>query len=67
MVLDVAYLKEPIHSGNYLAEVLVSATDDFEITSAIFTVTTDNATTNTAMLKKFEAIAASEESLLLYP
>lgn len=36
--------------------MLVSVTDDFEITSAIFTVTRDNAT---VMLEKFEAIVAS--------
>jgi hypothetical protein len=41
-VLDIIHLKEPIHSGEYLAEQLQAITDDFGITNGVFTVTRDN-------------------------
>lgn len=53
-VLDIVHLKEPIHSGEYLAEQLQAVTDDFGITHGVFTVTRDNASNNTAMLAEFE-------------
>ncbi|KFZ19521.1 hypothetical protein V501_00632 [Pseudogymnoascus sp. VKM F-4519 (FW-2642)] len=36
-ILDVIHLQEPIHSGEYLAEQIISVTDDYNITPAIFT------------------------------
>lgn len=53
-VLDIIHLKEPIHSGEYLAEQLQAVTDDFGITNGVFTITRDNASNNTAMLAEFE-------------
>lgn len=53
-VLDIIYLKVPIHSGEYLAEQLQAVTDDFSISYRVFTITRDNASNNTAMLAEFE-------------
>lgn len=47
-------LLEPIHSGEYLAQQLLSVTDDFKITHGVFTVTRDNASNNTVMLNQYE-------------
>jgi len=57
-LLDVINLLEPIHSGEYLAQELLSVTDDFKITSGVFTITRDNASNNTAMLSQYEIGAA---------
>ena len=53
-LLDVIHLKEPIHSGEYLANQLIDTTNDFNITRAVFTVTRDNASANTVMLTEFK-------------
>lgn len=58
-MLDLVHLSEPIHSGEYLARILFAVTEDFEITKGLFTVTRDNASTNTKMLKLFESAAKS--------
>jgi hypothetical protein len=58
--LDVVYLKDPLHSGEYIAEQLLSVTDDFNITEYIFTITRDNATPNDSMLDVFEEIAREQ-------
>jgi hypothetical protein len=52
-------LQEPIHSGEYLSEMLVKITDSFSITHLIFTVTQDNAAPNDVMLSNFESEAYS--------
>jgi hypothetical protein len=57
-ILDVIHLQEPIHSGEYLAEQLINVTDDYSITPAIFTITRDNASTNTTMLLEYEKLAS---------
>ena len=49
-LFDIVHLKEPVHSGEYLAEQLLSVTNDFNITEYIFTVTQDNASPNHTML-----------------
>jgi hypothetical protein len=59
-VLDIMELKEPIHSGEYLCEMLVKITDSFDITHAIFTVTRDNASANDVMLSNFESEAYTQ-------
>jgi hypothetical protein len=53
-------LREPIHSGEYLSEMLVKITDSFSITHLIFTVTRDNAAPNDVMLSNFESKAYSQ-------
>ena len=58
-MLDIVHVKEPIHSGKYLAELLLGVTNDFGITGSVFTITQDNASNNTVMLKLFEAAAAA--------
>ena len=60
-VLDVAHLSEPIHTGEYLAEKLLEVTDSYGVTKAIFTVTRDNTSVNTVMLKKLKSVAAEGE------
>ena len=60
-ILDIIQLKEPIHSGAYPAEQLLSVTNDFGITGSVFTITRDNASNNTVMLQPFETAAASAD------
>jgi hypothetical protein len=49
-LLDVVHLKDPVYSREYLAEQLLSVTNDFNITKYIFTITQDNASPNNLML-----------------
>ena len=56
-LLDVIHLKEPIHSGEYLAEELQAVTNGMGITGAVFTCTRDNASANNVMLSEFEKLA----------
>ncbi|KFY67389.1 hypothetical protein V496_01580 [Pseudogymnoascus sp. VKM F-4515 (FW-2607)] len=58
VLLNVIHLREPIHSGEYLAEELAAVTDSLEITGAIFTCTRDNASINTVMLAEYEKLAS---------
>lgn len=53
-------LWEPIHSREYLSEMLVKITNSFSITHSIFTVTRDNATLNDVMLLNFESKVYSQ-------
>jgi hypothetical protein len=53
--LDVVKLTEPIHFGKYLAQELLAITNNFNITTTVFTVTQDNASANDVMLDEFEA------------
>ena len=53
-------LREPIHSEEHLAEKLRAVTNKFRITGSVFTVTRDNATNNTAMLRRLETLAADD-------
>jgi hypothetical protein len=66
-ILDVIHLQEPIHSGEYLAEQMMNVTDDYNITPAIFTVTRDNASTNTTMLLEYEKLASTNPISLKQP
>jgi hypothetical protein len=50
-------LKEPIHSREYLCEMLTKITDFLNITHAVFTVTWDNESANDVMLSQFESEA----------
>jgi hypothetical protein len=59
-ILDLIELKEPIHSGEYLAEMLVKITDSLGITHSVFTVTRDNASPNDVMLSNFESEAYTQ-------
>jgi hypothetical protein len=59
-LLDIVHLKEPTHSGEYLAEQLLSVTNNFNITEYIFTVTQDNASPNHSMLDQIEATARDQ-------
>jgi hypothetical protein len=61
-LLDVVHLKDPIHSGEYLAEQLLSVTNDFNITEYIFTITRDNASPNDSMLDLFEETATEQRN-----
>jgi hypothetical protein len=54
-------LKEPIHSGEYLAEMLVKITNSLGITHLVFTVTWDNALPNDVMLSNFESKAYTQQ------
>jgi hypothetical protein len=56
-VLDVIELKIPVHSGAYLAEEVIRATDFFDITHSIIAITHDNASVNDVLLTEFQAIA----------
>jgi hypothetical protein len=58
--LDVVHLIDPIHDGEYLAEQLLSVTNDFNITKYIFTITQDNASPNDSMLDQFEETATEQ-------
>jgi len=58
--LDIVHLKDPIHSGEYLVEQLLSVTNDFNITEYIFTITRDNATLVNSMLNLFEETAKEQ-------
>lgn len=66
-ILDIVHLQEPIHSGEYLAEQILSVTDDYSITPSIFTVTRDNASANTVMLAEYEKLATKHEVTLQQP
>lgn len=57
LLLDIVHLKEPIQTGNYLADQPLKIISDFGITSAVFTITRDNATNNHVMRKRFEDVA----------
>ena len=63
-VLDVIELREPIHSGEYLAEHLIAVIDDYGITPAVFTITRDNASAHTTMLSEYENLACKNETTL---
>ncbi|KFX93411.1 hypothetical protein O988_06834 [Pseudogymnoascus sp. VKM F-3808] len=67
VLLDIIHLKEPIHSGEYLAQQLAIVTDSFEITGAIFTCTRDNASANTVMLSEYEKIASEWQTSIQQP
>ncbi|KFY96083.1 hypothetical protein V500_02574, partial [Pseudogymnoascus sp. VKM F-4518 (FW-2643)] len=67
IVLDVIKLREPIHSGEYLAEQLIAVIDDYGITPAVFTITRDNASANTTMLSEYENLACKNETTLQQP
>lgn len=66
-LLDVIHLKEPIHSGEYLASQLYAVTDDMGITDAIFTCTRDNASANTVMLAEYELLARNHSTSIQQP
>jgi hypothetical protein len=65
-VLDLIELKEPIHSGEYLAEMLAKITNSFGVTHAISTITCDNALSNDVMLSNFESKAYTQRIALLH-
>lgn len=56
-ILDIVELTNPVHSGVYLAQEVVKATDFFNITHSIVAITHDNASVNDVLLKEFQAIA----------
>jgi hypothetical protein len=66
-LLDIIHLKEPIHSGEYLAQELAIVTDSMDITGAIFTCTRDNASANTVMLEEYEKLAGDHETSTQQP
>ncbi|TEY36874.1 hypothetical protein BOTCAL_0540g00020 [Botryotinia calthae] len=53
-ILDVVELRNPSHTGKYLAQKLFEVTNDFGITKAIISITRDNTSCNTVMLDHFE-------------
>jgi hypothetical protein len=59
--LDIVHLKDLIHFKEYLAEQLLSVTNDFNITKYVFTITRDNATPNNLMLDLFEETAKEQQ------
>ena len=67
VLLDVIHLKEPIHSGEYLAQELAAVTDSLEITGAVFTCTRDNASANTVMLAEYEKLASERQASIQQP
>ena len=66
-LLDVVHLKEPIQSRDYLAERLHTVTEAFGITKAIFTITRDNASANTVILRAFKSVAREGDDSLQLP
>ena len=66
-MLNIIHLKEPIHSGEYLAQELAIVTDSMDITGAIFTCTRDNASANTVMLTEYEKIASEHQTSTQQP
>ena len=58
--MDVVHFTDPIHDGEYLAEQLLSVTNDFNITEYIFTITRDNVSSNDSMLDQFEETATEQ-------
>jgi hypothetical protein len=62
--MELGQLRELIHSGEYLAEQLIAVTDDYHITPAVFTITRDNASTNTVMLSEYENLVCKHETTL---
>jgi hypothetical protein len=55
-LIDIIELTDPIHDGHYLCTKLVEVTDRIGITSAIISITRDNASPNDTMLADFEAV-----------
>ena len=53
-LLDIDYLKDPLHSSEYIVEQLLSVIDNFNITKYIFTITQDNVSPNDLMLDLFK-------------
>ena len=66
-LLDVIHLKEPIHSGEYLAEELQAVTNGMGITGVVFTCTRDNASANNVMLSEFETLASNHPTTVQQP
>ena len=58
-VLNILYLKEPVHSRDYLAQALRIVTDNYSISNAIHTVTRDNASSNDLLLRTYESLVAA--------
>jgi hypothetical protein len=59
-LLDIVYLTDSIHDREYLAEQLLSITNNFNITEYIFTITQDNTSPNNSMLDQFEEVAKEQ-------
>jgi len=53
--LDLIYLTEVEHSGEYMCKELLKVTDFYGISMSIFTVTRDNASLNNTLLTELEA------------
>lgn len=51
-----------VHSGETLGSVLIGVLDDFQITSLLFSITTDNASNNTTMGECIEKIAKERKT-----
>ena len=66
-LLDVIHLKEPIHSGEYLADQLLTVTENYSITCAVFTITRDNASNNTTMLTSYEKASSLKAKTTIQP
>jgi hypothetical protein len=64
LLLDIIRLKNPVHSGAYLAEVLCEVTDWYDITKAIISITRDNAGTNDTMLDEFQALVEERYAIM---
>ena len=58
--LDIVELTKPIHSGEYLANKLLSTTNSFNITNSVFTVTRDNAIPNNTLLFNYKSDAYTQ-------
>jgi hypothetical protein len=63
-LLDIIELRNPVHSGEYLATKMLEVTDRLGITCAILSVTRDNASPNDTMLDEFEAVVAGQYDLM---
>ncbi len=61
-MLDFIHLNEPPHSGQYLSEILLSATDDFNTTKGVLTIPSAKAIH--VMVAQFDVAAAEDGSPL---
>ena len=63
-MLDIIPLLETIHSGEYLAQIFLSVTDLYNVSSAILSITRDNASANNVMISNIECSLNERQNLL---
>jgi hypothetical protein len=59
-------MEDPVYLGVYMCDLLAKVTEEFGITSSIFTITRDNASPNNVILNEFEAIITNKWDAIYY-